>query len=257
VGGNGFIGLGPKGVIDPIRVRLDALYTSGAARLLSNPNTTVNTGRLATFQVGGQIPYPAGSTTNGAGTSTTIEFKDFGIIINVMPTANPDGVVTLAIFTEVSQPDFATGVVPPGGGSAIPGFSRRSSTTEVTVPPSGTVALSGLIQNDITRTVSKIPVLSKIPILGSLFQSKRFQKNESELVIFVRPRVLPNPLIDGQTAPSTVSAAQKNEGALGAGAPQTNPASSGAFNLNEPEGLNTPTTSNVIRGAGTGGGNAQ
>ncbi|HEX8237798.1 MAG TPA: BON domain-containing protein [Abditibacteriaceae bacterium] len=212
LGGNGFVGGQSLRNLNPFRVRLDALYQTGAARLLSNPRTTVNTGRLASFQVGGQVPVPSLSTVGANGTTTGIEFKDFGILVNVMPSATTDGVVTMRLATEVSQPDFSNGVTPPGGGSPIPGFSRRSTVTEVTVPPNGTVALSGLIQNNITRTVSRIPVLSRIPILGSLFQSKRFQRNETELIIFVTPRVLPNPLLNNLTAPVTITSALDNPG---------------------------------------------
>ena len=222
VGGNGFLGLGPTGIIDPFRVALDALYSKGNARLLSNPHAVVNSGRRVTFQAGGQVPIPSLSTVGANGTTTGIEFKDFGVLVDVLPSANADGVVTMRIFTEVSQPDFANAVAPPGGGGPIPGFTRRATVTEVTVPPRGTIAISGLIQNNVTQFVSRIPVLSKIPILGSLFKSKRFQRNETELVIFVRPRVLPNPLIEGQTAPYTPTQGIDNEGtpSFGTGARQ-------------------------------------
>lgn len=222
VGGNGFLGLGPTGIIDPFRVALDALYSKGNARLLSNPHAVVNSGRRVSFQAGGQVPIPVASTVGSNGTTTGIEFKDFGVLVDVLPSANADGVVTMRIFTEVSQPDFANAVSPPGGGSPIPGFSRRATVTEVTVPPQGTIAISGLIQNNVTQSVSSIPVLSKIPIIGSLFRSKRFQRNETELIIFVRPRVLPNPLVPGQTAPYTPTQGIDNEGtpSFGTGARQ-------------------------------------
>lgn len=220
--GNGFLGLGPTGIIDPFRLRLDALYSKGNARLLSNPRAIVNSGRRVAFQAGGQVPIPSLSTVGANGTTTGIEFKDFGVLVDVLPTANADGVVTMRIFTEVSQPDFANAVTPPGGGGPIPGFTRRATVTEVTVPPRGTIALSGLIQNNVTQLTSRIPVLSKIPILGKLFQSKRFQRNETELVIFVRPRVLPNPLAAGQTAPYTPTQGIDNQGtpSFGTGARQ-------------------------------------
>ena len=198
--GNGFIGTGGFGNINPFRVRLNALYSNGSARLLSNPRSTVLSGRTATFQVGGQVPIPSGSTSNQAGTSTTIIFKDFGILLEVNPVGNNDGVVTMRVRTEVSQPDPTLGIVPPGGGGLIPGFSRRQTVTEVVVGRGGTVALGGLIQNNVTQTISRVPILSNIPILGALFRSKQFQRNQTELVIFVTPRVLPNTLLPGTTA---------------------------------------------------------
>ena len=204
-GGNGFIGTGGFGVLGGFRTRLQALYSDGDARLLSNPRSTVLSGRTATFQVGGQVPIPVGSTTNGTGTSTTIEFKDFGILLEANPVGNKDGVVTMRVRTEVSQPDPTLGIIPPGGGGLIPGFSRRQTVTEVVVGRGGTVALGGLIQNNVTQSISRIPLLSKIPILGKLFQSKSFQHNQTELVIFVTPRVLPNILPPGVEAPAGIS----------------------------------------------------
>ncbi len=202
--GNGFLGLGPTGFLDPFRVRINALVNNNRARILSAPSTTVLSGRTATFQVGGQVPIPAISTVGANGSTTGIVFKDYGILLDVVPNALPNGVVTLRIRTEVSQPDFANGVTPPGGGSPIPGFQRRSTVTEVTVPPNGVLSLSGLIRSEDTRTESGVPILSKIPIIGSLFKSKDFRTNKTELVIFVRPRVLPNPLTGDQLAPAAV-----------------------------------------------------
>mgnify|MGYP002779483859 CR=1 FL=1 len=204
-GGNGFAGFGRSGpnnngFIDPFRARLSFLVGDGKGRILSNPQTTVLSGRTATFQVGGQVPIPSGSTTNAAGTSSTIVFKDFGILLDIVPAVLENGTTTLRVRTEVSQPDFANGVTPPGGGSPIPGFRRRSTVTEVTVPPNGTVALSGLISSEDVRNETRVPVLSKLPIIGDLFKSKDFRNNKSELVIFVSPRVLANPLPDGQQA---------------------------------------------------------
>lgn len=239
LGGNGFLGLGPTGFIDPFRARINALVNNNRARILSAPSTTVLSGRTATFQVGGQVPIPSLSTVGANGSTTGIVFKDYGILLDVVPNALPNGVVTLRIRTEVSQPDFANGVTPPGGGSPIPGFQRRSTVTEVTVPPSGVLSLSGLISSQDTRTESGVPLLSKIPIIGSLFRSRDFRTNKTELVIFVRPRVLPNPLTGDQIAPAGVVAVGENSnsaatlgnrglvgfdtggiGAIGAGAPR-------------------------------------
>lgn len=198
--GNGFAGFGGAGFIDAFRARLNFLVSNNRGRILSAPSTTVLSGRTATFQVGGQVPIPAISTVGANGSTTGIVFKDYGILLDVVPSALPNGVVTLRVRTEVSQPDFANGVTPPGGGGVIPGFQRRSTVTEVTVPPNGVLSLSGLIRVEDTKSETGIPILSKIPIIGSLFRSKDFRQNKTELVIFVRPRVLPNPLTGDQTA---------------------------------------------------------
>lgn len=208
--GNGFVGGQGLRVLDPFRVRLNAIIAEGRGRILSNPTTTVLSGRTAWFQVGGQVPIPAVSTVGSNGTTTGIVFKDFGILLDIVPNALPNGNVTLRVRTEVSQPDFAVGVSPPGGGSPIPGFRRRSMVTEVTVPANGTVALSGLITAEDARNESRVPILSKIPIIGSLFRSRDFRQNKTELVIFVKPRVLPNTLAAGTDAFAGVVAVGEN-----------------------------------------------
>jgi pilus assembly protein CpaC len=193
---------GPIRTRSPLQASIRAVLDNGRARLLNNPNTTVLSGRTATFQVGGQVPIPGSTTVTNSGSTTQIIFKDFGVLIDIVPSARLDGVVTMRVRTEVSQPDFTLGVTPPGGGSPIPGFQRRSAVTEVTVQPGGTIALAGLIQNNSRQLVRRVPLLSQIPILGALFTSKRFQNDETELAIFVTPRVLPNPLKPGEVAPA-------------------------------------------------------
>lgn len=224
--------------LDPFRLQLNALYNNNNARLLSNPKMTVISGRTGTFQVGGQVPVPAQSTSNAAGTTTAIEFKDYGILMDITPIANADGITTMRIRTEVSAPDFSNGITLSGGGT-IPGFTRRSVNTEVTFKPGSTLALSGLVQNNLTRDISRVPILSRIPILGKLFQSKRFQRSESELIIFVRPTVIANTLAPGQTAPGGAVAADNT---FNLGTTLGNP------------GIGSFNTGTTFQSAGSGGG---
>ena len=175
-------------------------------KLLSNPRTTVLSGRTATFQVGGQVPVPVSITQSQVGTVTGIQFKDFGVLVDVVPNASPDGNVTMRLRTEVSQPDASIGFQPVPGAGIIPGFTRRATVSEVTVARGGTIALGGLISTENRKLISKVPVLGNIPVLGKLFQSRRFQDLQTELVIFVTPRVLPNPLAPGETAAAGVVA---------------------------------------------------
>ena len=179
-------------------------------RLLSNPRTTVLSGRTATFQVGGQVPVPVSITQTATGTVTGIQFKDFGVLVDVVPNASLDGNVTMRLRTEVSQPDPTIGFQPVAGAGIIPGFTRRATVSEVTIARGGTIALGGLISTDNRKLISKVPVLGDIPILGKLFQSKRFQNLQTELVIFVTPRVLPNPLAPGETSFAGVVAVGNN-----------------------------------------------
>ena len=117
-------------------------------RLLSNPRTTVLSGRTATFQVGGQVPVPVSITQTATGTVTGIQFKDFGVLVDVVPNASLDGNVTMRLRTEVSQPDPTIGFQPVAGAGIIPGFTRRATVSEVTIARGGTIALGGLISTE-------------------------------------------------------------------------------------------------------------
>ncbi len=200
--GQARVGGGFGGNLAAFQGQFRALLNSADTRLLSNPRATVLSGRTATFQVGGQVPIPL-TTFAGTGIATsTIVYKDFGILIDVIPVAGANGVVTMRVRAEVSNVDASLGATI--GGALIPGFSQRRAVTEVTVRPNGTIALGGLIRNDIVTSLTQVPLLSRIPILGKLFTSRRFQRQESELVIFVTPRVVPNLLSPGMTAPAGV-----------------------------------------------------
>lgn len=198
---------GSLGTITAFQAALRAEVRQENAHLLSNPHTTVLSGRTATFQVGGQVPVPVSITQTATGTVTGIAFKDYGVLVDVVPNADAKGNVTLRLRTEVSQPDTSVGFTPFAGATPIPGFTRRSTVSEVTIPKGGTLALSGLISRENRKVISEVPILSRIPVLGSLFKSRRFVNNQSELVIFVTPHVLPNSLPPGTLAPAGVVAA--------------------------------------------------
>ena len=178
--------------------------TKGEVRLLANPRATVLSGRTTSFQAGGQFPIPVSSNVTATGITTIqIEFKDFGVLMDVTPIATADGVITMRVRTDITQIDDTIGSVQVAPGVLVPAFTRRAAVTEVTTRSGGTIALSGLIQATMRKTVNEVPFLSRIPILGELFKSKRFQRGESDLVIFVTPRLLPNVLGEGQFAPTT------------------------------------------------------
>lgn len=191
-------------------LQLKAAVDKGDAHILSNPRTTVLSGRTASFQAGGQAPIPTSISQDGNGnTLVQVEYKDFGVMMDVTPIANQDGTVTMRVRTDVTQidPTLSQEI---GDNVTVPGFTRRAAITEVTVPPGGSIALSGLLQSTLRKFVREVPLLSKIPILGQLFTSKRYEKGETDLVIFMTPRVLPNPLSEGNTAPAAVSAVGPN-----------------------------------------------
>lgn len=168
---------------------LKAMETKNQAKILSQPNATVLSGKQVTFQVGGQIPIPVSnsSTVSGGTLTQSVEFRDFGILMDVKPTVESAKSVNMIIKTEVSQPNFANAVNI--NGSVVPGFDTRKSDTEVIVKDGQTLVIGGLIKHEDIKNEQALPILSKIPILGELFTSRSFQRNETELVIFVTPHV--------------------------------------------------------------------
>jgi len=174
-----------------LAVTLRALQTNNQAKILSAPSATVVSGKELDFKVGGEVPLPSTSYgtsgTAGGALTESVEFKEFGILMNVKPTVLNTDNVNLVIRTEVSQPNYANAVLI--GTSLVPGFDTRNSQTEVIIKHAETLVIAGLIKNESIKNKQALPVLSKIPILGELFQSTSYQRNETELVIFVTPRV--------------------------------------------------------------------
>ncbi|MBI3923652.1 MAG: BON domain-containing protein [Armatimonadetes bacterium] len=166
---------------------LKLLQTRKQAKILSAPSTTVLSGKQADFKVGGEIPLPL-VTTSANGNTQSVEFKDFGIQLNVKPTVSGDKDVNMVLKTEVSGVDETRPAVFVAG-TAVPAFSTKSAQTEVLVKDGETLIIGGLIDHKITKSLTTIPGLSKIPILGELFTSRSFQRQETEMVIFVTPRV--------------------------------------------------------------------
>jgi len=194
VAGNGFTGTGGFNTFDPFRARLNALYQNGSAKILSQPNVSVLEGLTGQIVVGGQRPIPM-TSTNGGGAGAvqeTIEFRRFGIILTMRPTVGDNDTIFLQIRGSVTELDYTTAIT--RNNSQIPGEKVRSVDTTLTVRAGDTVVMGGLIANDRRVDVSKVPWLSKIPVLGALFQSKKFQNNETELAIFLTPRIQRMPL---------------------------------------------------------------
>jgi pilus assembly protein CpaC len=182
---------GPLQRLDPIGFKLRALEQQNAARVLSEPNLLVMEGSKGGIHIGGEIPIPvAQQAGNGVGTSITVEYKPFGIRLDVEAISINDEGVTLRISPEVSALDYTNAVTV--NGFNLPALRTRRADSVVHIKIGQTLAIGGLLQNDLSKQVKAIPILSKIPILGELFKDTRFQKGESELVILVTPE-LPGP----------------------------------------------------------------
>jgi pilus assembly protein CpaC len=161
-----------------------AMQTNGALRALAEPNLIAMDGQVASFLAGGEFPIPVvQSGTTGGGTAVTIQFKEYGVRLNFKPTIIDEDHIRLELEPEVSTIDFANGVR--FQGFVVPALRTRRARTGVELRDGQSFALAGLLDNSESRSLSKVPVVGDIPILGNLFKSTQFQKQETELVFIV------------------------------------------------------------------------
>jgi len=164
-----------------------ALQTKGLFQSLAEPNLVTQNGKEASFLAGGEFPYPV-VQGGGGNQSVTLMFKEFGVRLRFTPTITGSDTVHLKVAPEVSALDFANAVSVEG--FRVPALSTRRTETEVELRDGQTFAIAGLIDNSVTQTMSKIPGLGDIPILGLLFKSRAYQKNATELVVMITPQIL-------------------------------------------------------------------
>jgi pilus assembly protein CpaC len=160
----------------------DALKREGLGRILAEPNLIATSGQEASFLAGGEFPIPVPQNFN----VITIEYKKFGVGLSFTPTVLEDGKIALKVAPEVSELDDTIQPVNIAG-LLIPGLRVRRSTTHVELKDGQTFAIAGLLSTLSRDIINKFPVIGDIPILGTLFRSSRYQKNETELVILVTP----------------------------------------------------------------------
>lgn len=164
-------------------VRIDALEEKGIIRTLAEPNLVSMSGETASFLAGGEFPIPVSS---GLG-EVTIEYRKFGVGLAFTPTVLDNGVINLKVAPEVSQLDVQNTVEI--GGVTVPGLRVRRANTTVELRNGQSFAIAGLLQNESANTREQVPWLGKLPIIGSLFSSTRYQSAETELVIIVTPHL--------------------------------------------------------------------
>lgn len=198
-----------------------ALQTQGALRELAEPNLIAMDGEQASFLAGGEFPVPivqAGSDRN----TVTIVFKEYGVRLNFKPTIIDEDHIRLELEPEVSTIDFANGVK--FGGFLIPALRTRRAKTGVELRDGQSFALAGLLDNNETKSLSRVPVLSDVPLLGNLFKSKSFQKQETELMFICTAQMIkpmnPDDLprmrgVDGLKSGSPLGVEPKGEGING------------------------------------------
>ena len=159
-----------------------AMKTNGALRALAEPNLIAMNGQTASFLAGGEFPVPVVQSGSGANAVSVI-FKEYGVRLNFKPTIIDEDHIRLELEPEVSTIDFANGVR--FAGFVIPALRTRRARTGVELRDGQSFALAGLLDNNETRSLSKIPVLGDVPILGNLFKSSSFQKQETELMFII------------------------------------------------------------------------
>jgi pilus assembly protein CpaC len=163
---------------------IDALENEGLVTVLAEPNLTAISGETASFLAGGEFPIPISQSNN----TVTVEFKKFGVSLAFTPTLLSNGQITLKVRPEVSQ--LSTQGEVRFNGFSIPAITTRRAETTVELGSGQSFAIAGLLQNDINHDVRRLPGLGDLPILGALFRSDSFQRNESELVILVTPYIV-------------------------------------------------------------------
>ena len=201
-----------------------AMQTNGALRSLAEPNLIAMDGQTASFLAGGEFPIPVIQSGGGGGNSAvTIVFKEYGVRLNFKPTIIDEDHIRLELEPEVSTIDFANGVR--FEGFVVPALRTRRARTGVELRDGQSFALAGLLDNNESRSLSKVPIVGDIPILGNLFKSTQFQKQETELVFIVTADLvkpvnrddLPNLRgIDGLKNGSPLGVEPKSEGISGA-----------------------------------------
>lgn len=164
-----------------------ALQQQGALRSLAEPNLIAMDGQQASFLAGGEYPVPV-VQASGDRNTVTIIFKEYGVRLNFKPTIIDEDHIRLELEPEVSTLDFINGVK--FDGFLIPGLRTRRAKTGVELRDGQSFALAGLLDNSETQSLSKVPGLGNIPVLGNLFKSKQFQKNESELMFIVTAQIV-------------------------------------------------------------------
>ncbi len=168
------------GIASSLTSRINFMASTGDATMLAEPVLSTTSGGTASFLAGGEVPYPSVSA-NG---QTVVQFKEYGIKLNVSPSIDALGNVRTIVETEISQLDPAVSV------QGTPGLLTRRAQTQVNVRSGETIVISGLLSSESSKDVDKIPGIGNLPIIGNFFRSQNARNAVSELVIFVTPEIV-------------------------------------------------------------------
>jgi pilus assembly protein CpaC len=166
------------GIATSITSMINLLVQNGDAVVLAEPRLACRSGGSARFVAGGELPIPQSSGLAG----NTIQFREYGVKFDVSPVASESGVIAASIATEISAIDFDVQV------QDVPGLLKRRAETEVNLRENETLVIAGLLTEETSRSIERVPALGELPILGPLFRSRNFRDRRSDLVVFITPR---------------------------------------------------------------------
>lgn len=167
-----------------VDVVINALEIKGLARRLANPTLVTSNGIEANFTVGGEVPISTAATDENGNVATETDYRDYGVKLSFRPVVLDNSMISLRVQPEVSDVDASLTV------NGQPSFISRKADTTVSLRDGQSFAIAGLLQVNNERNIQQVPWLGQVPVLGALFRSAAFQKNETDLVILVTPRLV-------------------------------------------------------------------
>ncbi len=177
-----------------MQIFMRAMADNSLLRILAEPNLTAISGETATFLAGGEFPYPVPQALG----AIAIEFREFGIRLDFTPVVLDHQRIRLRVAPEVSETDFSTALQVEG--IAVPGLTQRRAETTVEVGNGQTIAIAGLLDDEVRGVMSRIPGIGDVPVLGALFRSVEYRRRVTELVILVTPEIIA-PMDPDQVSP--------------------------------------------------------
>ncbi len=181
-------------------ILLKALQSNSLLQILAEPNLVTTNGKEASFVVGGEFPVPVLQGGSNSG-SVTIQFREFGVRLSFTPVITENQTIRMHVKPEVSALDFANAVT--FNGFTIPALSTRKMETDIELGEGQSFIIAGLIDNRVRESLSRIPGLSNLPVLGYLFKSKEVTRSNTELIVMVTPEIT-TPIQPGDPKPSIV-----------------------------------------------------
>jgi pilus assembly protein CpaC len=178
---------------------LRLLQNYNVLQILAEPNLVTSNGKEASFLAGGEFPVPILQGGGNAG-AVTIQFREFGVRLTFLPLVTPNNTIKMHLRSELSALDLARAVI--FGGFTIPALSTRRAETDVELAEGQSYVVAGLLDDEVTDQMSKLPGLANIPILGTLFKSRSINRQKTELVVMITPEIV-NPLQPGDSKPAS------------------------------------------------------